>query len=124
MRQATGPAAWRCSPQPAGLGADPGFILIGALSLERFGVRVPKFLVALGASSYSLYLVHPFILPAFGKAWSMMHLSAKLPAFAPGLMAFSAALLVAHGIYLWLKKPMTAWLLNAFPKRAAEAEAA
>jgi exopolysaccharide production protein ExoZ len=97
-------------------GIPCGIILAGAVSLERI-VSVPKILVALGASSYSLYLVHPFVLAAFGKAWSLMHLSAKVPAIIPGLIAFSTALIVAHGVHLWLEKPMTKWLLNVIPHR-------
>jgi exopolysaccharide production protein ExoZ len=92
-------------------------ILATTVSLERTGVRVPKILVALGASSYSLYLVHPFVLPAFGKAWSLMHLAGKAPAFLPGFIAFSAALILAHGVHVWLEKPMTERLLKAFPQR-------
>jgi exopolysaccharide production protein ExoZ len=76
---------------------------------ERVSVRVPKILVAIGASSYSLYLIHPFVLAAFGKAWSALHLSA-VPAFIPGAIGFAAALLAAHATYLWLEKPMTALL--------------
>jgi exopolysaccharide production protein ExoZ len=92
-------------------------ILASAVSLERIGIRVPKILIALGASSYSLYLVHPFVLPAFGKVWSLMHLAAKTPPFVPGLLAFVAALIVGHGVHVWLEKPMTKWFLRAFPDR-------
>jgi exopolysaccharide production protein ExoZ len=92
-------------------------ILASAVSLERIGIRVPRILVALGASSYSLYILHPFVLPAFGKAWSLMHLAGKAPAFLLGIIAFSAALILAHGVHLWLEKPMTKWLLQVFPDR-------
>jgi exopolysaccharide production protein ExoZ len=98
-------------------GVPCAIILASAVSLERIGIRVPRVLVALGASSYSLYLVHPFVLPAFGKAWSFMHLAGKTSAFVPGLIAFSAALILAHGVHVWLEKPMTAWLLKVFPDR-------
>jgi peptidoglycan/LPS O-acetylase OafA/YrhL len=74
---------------------------------------VPKVLIALGASSYSLYIFHPFVIPAFGKAWPLTHL--QVPAFVPGLAAFGAALVVAHGVHLWIEKPMTEWLLRGFP---------
>jgi exopolysaccharide production protein ExoZ len=36
-------------------GLPAGLIVAGAVSLERIDIRVPKILVALGASSYSLY---------------------------------------------------------------------
>ncbi|MBE0583986.1 MAG: acyltransferase, partial [Desulfofustis sp.] len=48
-------------------------ILFGAISLEHTKLKVPKLLSALGDSSYSLYLAHPFIVPALGKAWVMLH---------------------------------------------------
>jgi peptidoglycan/LPS O-acetylase OafA/YrhL len=94
-----------------------GIILADAISLERIGIRVPRIFVALGASSYSLYVVHRFILATFGKARSLMHLSAKAPAVLLGLMAFCAALIVAHAVRLWFEKPMTAWLSNGSADR-------
>jgi peptidoglycan/LPS O-acetylase OafA/YrhL len=96
-------------------GIPSAVILAGAVSLERIDIRVPKILIALGASSYSLYIIHPFVLPAFGKAWALMHLPGKVPAFVLGIAAFSAALIVAHGVHLWLERPMTEWLLRGFP---------
>jgi peptidoglycan/LPS O-acetylase OafA/YrhL len=97
-------------------GLPCAIILASAVSLERISIRVPKILVALGASSYSLYLIHPFVLPAFGKAWSLMHLG-KAPPFVAGLLAFTAALIVGHSVHVWFEKPMTKWLLRAFPER-------
>jgi peptidoglycan/LPS O-acetylase OafA/YrhL len=98
-------------------GGGSGLVLAGAVSLEHFGIRVPRTLIALGASSYSLYLVHPLVVPPIGKVWATAGLS-NLSAFAPGTLAFAAALLIAHGVYLWIEKPMTERLKNAaFPLR-------
>jgi peptidoglycan/LPS O-acetylase OafA/YrhL len=36
---------------------------------------VPKIFIALGASSYSLYLTHPFVVAAFAKAWALGYLT-------------------------------------------------
>jgi len=102
-------------------GVASGLIIIGAVSLEHFGIRVPKLLVALGASSYSLYLVHPFVFAAFGKAWSLMHLS-SVPALIPGTIGFAAALAVGHGVYLWLERPITEWLKGWSRSACAEAD--
>ena len=96
-------------------GVPSAVILAGAVSLERLDIRVPKVLIALGASSYSLYIFHPFVIPAFGKAWPLTHL--QVPAFVPGLAAFGAALVVAHGVHLWIEKPMTEWLFRGFPAK-------
>jgi exopolysaccharide production protein ExoZ len=95
-------------------------ILGGAVSLERFDLRLPKILLALGASSYSLYLVHPLVLPAFGKVWSSLHL-ASLPAIVPGALAFAGALAVAHAVYLWVERPLTEWLKTRSRRRTLPA---
>ncbi|MGR8932302.1 MAG: acyltransferase family protein, partial [Gammaproteobacteria bacterium] len=60
-------------------GLPGGLIVFGAVSLDRLGMRVPKFLASLGDSSYSLYLAHPFIVSALGKAWTALHLYEKMP---------------------------------------------
>lgn len=42
-------------------------VVIGALSMEeRWGARSPRWALALGDASYSIYLVHTFALPAVG----------------------------------------------------------
>ena len=89
-------------------------ILLGAISLERTGITVPKLLVGLGASSYSLYLVHPFILPALGKLWLALHLSERTLPLILGLIAFCCALLVGHLAYLFIEKPVGNWLSQAW----------
>jgi exopolysaccharide production protein ExoZ len=94
-------------------GAGSGLILIGALALERFGIRVPKLLVALGASSYSLYLTHPFVLSAFAKTWAFVGFTAKMPASVPGIAAFIVALAVGHALYLMIEKRITDSLKTA-----------
>jgi exopolysaccharide production protein ExoZ len=46
----------------------PAFVIVaGAVSLERFVAPVlPRWLLTLGDASYSIYLSHGFVLPAFG----------------------------------------------------------
>lgn len=95
-------------------GLPSGAILLGAISLERAGIRVPKLLVALGDSSYSLYLTHPFILPALGKLWLALHLSERTSPVILGLIAFSCSLSVGHATYLLIEKPITTWLSKAW----------
>ena len=92
-------------------------ILMGAISLERAGLKTPSFLVDLGNSSYSLYLVHPFILPAFGKIWLMLHLSQRAGPVIPGLMAFVCSIGAGHAVYLVLEKPVTTRLARAWGTR-------
>jgi exopolysaccharide production protein ExoZ len=87
-------------------GSAAGLILFGALSLERYQVKVPKLLVALGASSYAPYLAHPLFLGAFGKAWGLLQLS-NLPAIVPSALAFIAVLAVGHATYVLIERPIT-----------------
>ncbi len=90
-------------------GLPGGAILLGALSLERLGLKTPPFLVALGGSSYSLYLVHPLLLPLMGKLWFKFSLALWLP---PGVLLVTAcagAVTTGHIMYLVLEKPLIRW---------------
>jgi exopolysaccharide production protein ExoZ len=91
-------------------GVPAALMVAGGASLERFSIRVPKILVALGASSYSLYLTHPFAVSAAADLWSFFHLTERVPAYVPGVILFCTALGVGHGVYLFLEKPITGWL--------------
>ena len=94
-------------------------ILLGAISLERAGMQPPKLLATLGDSSYGLYLVHPFMLPALGKSWFALHLVSST---SPGLLfvaAFCASLAAGHAAYLVIEKPLTRWL-GGIAKSAAQ----
>jgi peptidoglycan/LPS O-acetylase OafA/YrhL len=99
--------------RPVCFGLPYAAILLGAISLERT-ITVPKLLVSLGDSSYSLYLTHPFILPALGKLWLALHLSERTSPLILGLIAFSCALLIGHLAYLLIEKPVTNWLSQAW----------
>jgi peptidoglycan/LPS O-acetylase OafA/YrhL len=91
-------------------GLPSSAVLLGAISLERAGMKVPQLFVALGDSSYSLYLVHPFLLPALGKVWVALHLSGMTPPAIPFLVAFCCSVAVSHALYLSIEKPVTRWL--------------
>lgn len=88
-------------------GLPSAAILIGAISLERLGIRVPRLLVALGNSSYSLYLTHPLVLPVFGKLGFVWHVSDKVPAIIFGLLAFATSLFAGHAAYRLVEVPLT-----------------
>lgn len=91
-------------------GIPGGALLLGAISLERAGLRTPRLLVALGNSSYSLYLVHPFLMPALGKAWTSFHLGSVLPPVVLFVASFCICLLAGHLSFLFLERPATQWL--------------
>jgi exopolysaccharide production protein ExoZ len=91
-------------------GVPAAIILSAAISFERAGLRVPRFLTALGESSYSLYLFHIFLVVAFAKMWSYAHLTETLPVYVLGLGSFVGAIGISHMIYLYVEKPLTQWL--------------
>jgi exopolysaccharide production protein ExoZ len=91
-------------------GLPGGALLLGAVSLERAGLITPRLLVALGNSSYSLYLLHPFLMPALGKTWTAFHLGNTLSPFVLFFSGFSIAILAGHAAYLAIEKPITLWL--------------
>jgi peptidoglycan/LPS O-acetylase OafA/YrhL len=100
-------------------GLGSALMLLGAVEAERCGkLRAPRWLVALGAASFSIYLTHMLTLPLIGKVATRLGLTHTVPAWAafPG-MAIAAALagLVVH--YLFEKR------IVAFSRSAAEAVA-
>jgi peptidoglycan/LPS O-acetylase OafA/YrhL len=95
-------------------GLPSAAILLGAISLERLGIRVPRLLVALGNSSYSLYLIHPFILPVFGKLGFAWHVSERVPAVVFGLLAFVTALFAGHAMYRLVEVPLTRYFTTVW----------
>jgi exopolysaccharide production protein ExoZ len=104
-------------------GVPSSIILLSAISLEKTGLRVPKFLIALGDSSYSLYLIHIFVVAAFAKFWAYAHLTATLPVYVLGLVSFVAAIAISHLVHLHVESPVTRWLKGAIPRRAIAAQA-
>ncbi|MCC6598986.1 MAG: acyltransferase [Alphaproteobacteria bacterium] len=68
----------------------------------------PKILVALGDSSYSLYLSHPFAMGAVQLV--CMKLGAPLPLFV--VLTIIAALIAGHVSYLMIERPVQKFLLN------------
>jgi peptidoglycan/LPS O-acetylase OafA/YrhL len=95
-------------------GLPSAAILIGAISLERLAIRVPRLLVALGNSSYSLYLTHPFVLPVFGKLGLVWHVSEKVPAVIFAMLAFVTSLLAGHAVYCLVEVPLTRYFTTVW----------
>jgi peptidoglycan/LPS O-acetylase OafA/YrhL len=88
-------------------GSASAAILLGAISLERANWIAPQFAVALGDSSYSLYLTHPFVLPVFGKVGLALGITTVLPPFVFGVVVFLAALTAGHITYHLIERPLT-----------------
>lgn len=103
--------------QSMGLVAPP-LIVLGAILLERGGLVCRyRLALALGASSYALYLCHPFFIGLLREAAKRAanfdmtaHLSAAL--LAVGLSAGAAWL-----IFRWIESPLLAYFRASIPRR-------
>jgi peptidoglycan/LPS O-acetylase OafA/YrhL len=93
-------------------GLPAACLVAGAVNLERtFGFRTPRILVALGDSSYTLYLTHTLVLMVLGKFLKVGLLSGiPIDIF----ILFSVALCVfsGHLAYLCIEKPTTRFFTN------------
>ena len=93
-------------------GIPSAFIVFGLLSLEANGaIKIPKALIKLGDSSYSIYLTHlsiylMLIIVALKQAKNYMHISGDIAVFA----AWAACVLLGYLTYQYVEKPVTKWL--------------
>jgi exopolysaccharide production protein ExoZ len=87
----------------------PAMLLVAAAAWsptpQRVG-RASAAFAALGDASYSLYLVHPFVLPAVAKAWRLPGLETYLPADSYVWAATIASCVLALGTYHILERPL------------------
>jgi exopolysaccharide production protein ExoZ len=86
-------------------------IVAGAISLEtRIAGALPRWLLALGDASYSIYLVHGFILPAVGVGIVALHWTT------PSAQVFTVAACLVVGslagwlVYVVVERPMLLWM--------------
>lgn len=94
-----------------GLASDVGVtiaataVLAGSVSLEPgLGERVPRFVMFMGAASYSLYLIHPLTAPAAPQLFAKLHLVQPLLAILAGIaIAFLAGALC----YRFVETPLS-----------------
>ncbi len=85
-------------------------VVAGALSLEsRWGSRSPRWALALGDASYSIYLIHTFALPAMGLLLAhIQHPSAlEIPSALVAVVVFST--LAGLLTYRLVEQPITGW---------------
>ena len=104
----------------------PGVCLVaGLLSLDARGlIWFPRFTIAIGDASYSLYLSHQFVLYAVGKGWVLLGLQNHLPAAFLYGVAVIVPILAAILAYRWLERPLTRWLNAGWQRRTPVAAAA
>ena len=95
---------WRC----IGWGIPALAVVTSALALESWlGFQSPRWLVELGDASYSIYLVHGFILPLV--AIVLAHTSTAWPGVVPVTLALMLLLATLSGevVYRLLERPIT-----------------
>ena len=89
-------------------GTSATAILLGLLSL---GDNKSRILQQLGDASYSLYLLHPFVVIAVTKIASRLHLlETNFGLICSGAVAVGLACVSAVVAHRWIEKPMTIWL--------------
>jgi exopolysaccharide production protein ExoZ len=100
------PLAWRFLLW----GVPAALVVAGAVFMERARPgRTAPLLLALGNSSYSLYLSHGFTQPTVGRAWSMLGLGV-LPGEVFVVVCVAASAVVGWLSYVAIEKPLTRWL--------------
>ncbi len=90
-------------------------IFIGLLSLEQLIQRsrsvVRTLLLEIGNSSYSLYLVHPFVLS--GTAMGLKHFRMASNPWYFSIILFTLSVVIGHLVYLYVERPLTALIKRA-----------
>jgi peptidoglycan/LPS O-acetylase OafA/YrhL len=93
--------------RPFSWGIPSALLVYGLLCLERAKrLRFPQFLVRLGDASYSLYLVHWFVLPPVGRAWAKSGLGSHAAGDVLVLLGIAASVAAALVVYRYLEDPL------------------
>ncbi|HTI92081.1 MAG TPA: acyltransferase [Puia sp.] len=92
-------------------------IFSGLLSLEHLIQRsrsvVRSLLLEIGNSSYSLYLVHPFVLS--GAAMGLRHFGMASNAWLFSIILLTLSIVVGHLVYLYVEKPLISLIKRVPP---------
>lgn len=96
-------------------------VALAVLPVWARALNVPKFILAIGDSSYSLYLAHPFVLGAMMLIWSKLWFLNGISLWVYVACVVVACLLGAYISYLLVEKPVLSlarrWLKN--PEKSA-----
>ncbi|HUO44843.1 MAG TPA: acyltransferase [Burkholderiales bacterium] len=99
-------------------GIPAACIVYGALTLEvNQCLKVPPFLVALGDSSYSIYLVQVFTIPVVGKTWKALGLANHVGPWAALAAGVGISIMAAHILYLCFERPLIQYLRRQAAQR-------
>lgn len=92
-------------------GAPMAALIFFMMARERQArIRPPRWLVAIGDASYSIYLTHVLVLSAMGRVWAMFRSDGVLPNAAALAILAVGTVAAGRASYVWLEKP---WLLKA-----------
>lgn len=90
-------------------------MVLGVLLIEPFVKgRIPKILLSLGDSSYSLYLVHTFVVPAVGIIY--IGKFGGSDALLAILAAFVLSIVVSHAVHLLVERRIGSYLARFVPR--------
>jgi len=117
---------WRDQPVPDLVGVlcfAPLFTLLVANSV-KLNLKAPQLLVALGDSSYTLYLWHvPIVTPLIKLAFKLLPDASAGTLLTLTFAIAGATVIAAHLIYLKLERPLVVALSSWFGKRNTHAPA-
>ncbi len=110
-------------PREIAFGLPSMILLAGLLTTPVGQGRVPQFFVLLGDASYSLYLIHPYILqalfkvlmPVLGVSWVSLGVA--------GVLACLVTAVVSIYMFRWVERPSNEWLRARLFARNREAAA-
>lgn len=96
--------------RPVTWGVPAWFIVAGAVALEdRLAPKLPRWLLDAGDASYSIYLMHLFVVPVvYIFVAKLAPATLWLPLTVVGSLVASAA--VGRFGYIWIEKPFLHWL--------------
>lgn len=107
-------------PRLFSAGIPAAALVFSVVSLERFlNHRIPRFLVFLGAASYSMYLAHPLFLPAIPTLLNKTNIS--IAAVSVGL-SIVPAIIGAAVVYRFIETPATRFaqrLICKYPRQVS-----
>ena len=92
----------------------PAFAIVaGAVSLEtHIASALPRWLLTLGDASYSIYLVHGFVVPAIGVAFAASHWNTSMAQSVTVVACLIGASFAGWLLYLGCERPFTAAFKN------------
>lgn len=87
-------------------GVPSALLVAGVVSLEAVIRRMPDFLSALGGASYSLYLIHIFVVYGVGKIYS----HGWIGPIGGCILIFALSILLAFVSRAWLELKLSSWI--------------